>query len=852
MLAPSLFASWEWSTYDLRLRLRGPAPVSPHLLIIGRDADSDARFGVGVWDRARFARVISALGQGGAAVVAPDFHFAGVSPPERGGTASDEALIEATKVAGNVVYPMSSAPLLPGLVERARGVGHMAAIPDEDGVYRPMPVSLNVNGRAVPAFGVAIAAAFLRVSPDTITVPTDGRGRMLVDYAGRWEEGRIPYLPFVDVWDAIEEGRMEELRGVVSGKIVLLLQASLESDKRRTPLELKAPGGFIHANVINTILTGSALRELHPIGRAFLTFTMALISAWLLLSVTGWKGLSLVGVIGAMYAGLAQAFLAVEGLVLPVLPPLFGLAFAVGGTMAWTSLKAAGCIRTLEGEVAATQGELARTRETLAGQELTVERLEEDLEAARDEITVSGKAKEEVTQHAAELKTLLDGAQQKVEATRREMQRLEARLADLSVATVAGAQLSDAGLEALRQESEQLGIVTQDAKVLATFRDVKKAAQSTATILFLGETGTGKELFARAVHALSPRVGGPFVLVNMAAMPSGLVESALFGHVRGAFTGAIRDHKGFFEQAHRGTIFLDEIGDLPPEAQAKMLRVLQDGMFDPVGATSPTKVDVRIVAASNKDLRQEIIQRRFREDLYFRLKGIDFKLPPLRERMDDVPLLAKRFLREAAAKAGRNGLALSQKALDVLRRWTWQGNIRDLKNCIERACVMADGSLITEQDLRLETGSPVPASRQGGDESAMAEDVSGDQAVLVCLRRHGFDMQATAQALGWDRSTVTQRLKGLCFRSLAEHDGDPHTAASELAGDTSLVRIVELKLSNYYENLMETTEKCGSAEEALATCRRRLKNLPDRHMPSVKILIRLHFERHAALRASRP
>ena len=165
---------------------------------------------------------------------------------------------------------------------------------------------------------------------------------------------------------------------------------------------------------------------------------------------------------------------------------------------------------------------------------------------------------------------------------------------------------------------------------------------------------------------------------------------------------------------------------------------------------------------------------------------------------------------------------------------------------------MADGSLITEQDLRLEMGSLVPASRQGGDESAMAEDVSGDPAVLACLRRHGFDMQATAQALGLDRSTVTQRLKGLCFRSLAEHGGDLHKAAAELAGDPSLARVVELKLSGYYENLMETAEKCGSAEEALAACRRGLKNLPDRHMPSVEILIRQHFERHAALRVSRP
>src|SRR5206468_4102803 len=255
----------------------------------------------------------------------------------------------------------------------------------------------------------------------------------------------------------------------------------------------------------------------------------------------------------------------------------------------------------------------------------------------------------------------------------------------------------------------------------------------------------------------------------MAAIPPELFESELFGHVKGAFTGAVADRRGYFEQADRGTIFLDEIGELRADQQGKLLRVLQEKVFHRVGATRPSSVDVRVVAASNRDLERGVAEGWFREDLWFRLKGVVLRLPPLRARPDDVPLLASRIVAEAAAELGRSGVTLSEDAMAALATHAWPGNVRELQNCLRQAVALAVGPVLKREDLRL------PAPERRGVVEAAAE--TGDAAVLASLRRHGFDMQATAGELGWDRSTVTQRLKGLGFRALVEAGGDRARAA---------------------------------------------------------------------------
>ena len=718
---------------------------------------------------------------------------------------------------------------LPGLAEHAAGVGHTLAAAEPDGVVRKVPLFVRLGDRAVPAFGLALATAFLNAGPDRIVVdrggvtiarsssgairiPVDGRGWALVD-----STAPITVVPFLDVWRATEQGQVETLQGLVDGKIVLILTEPARGEQR-TPVG-PAPDIAIQAHLLNAILTDSWLSEA-PMTWALLgTLVLSGVTALLWLALRWWK--ALVGVAGltAGYAVSLALAPAMAGVLLPVWLPPASLVLSSAGALLWNQFVSGHRIRHLEGEV-------EEIREALVRQESAVEALEEDLEAARATAARSTGGEDALRAQLAE-------ARAQEERTRQRLQDLEREARGLRAADSRPTSLDDAEPERRRRECERVGIITRDPAVLAAFADLEKVARSPLPILLAGEPGTGKELFARAAHRLSPRAAGPFVAVNMAAISPELFESELFGHVRGSFTGAVGERKGYFEQADRGTLFLDEIGELRPEHQGKLLRVLQEKSFYRVGATRPTAVDVRVVAASNRDLERGMADGWFREDLYFRLKGLVLRLPPLRARREDVPLLAARFVQEAAAEMGRPGLGLSEAALAALEGHDWPGNVRELSHCLRQAAALTGGAVITAEDLRL----PSPEPRR--------DDTNGDAAVLDCLRQHGFDMQATARALGWDRSTVTQRLKGLGFRALVEAGGDRTRAALALAGDAALGRAVELKLREYHEHLLRAIQGFDSPDAAVGACRRRFKNLPERHFRALEFLVRQHLERRA-------
>jgi DNA-binding NtrC family response regulator len=249
-------------------------------------------------------------------------------------------------------------------------------------------------------------------------------------------------------------------------------------------------------------------------------------------------------------------------------------------------------------------------------------------------------------------------------------------------------------------------IIGEDPKLRQVIQQLHRAAVTDATVLLEGESGTGKELFARAVHVLSPRADGPFVAINCAAIPETLLETELFGHEKGAFTGASARKPGRFELAHRGTLFLDEIGELTLPLQAKILRALEEKRFERVGGTQSLLVDTRVVAATNRNLKQRVAERQFREDLYFRLSVFPIEIPPLRERSDDVLILARQFVDRFCRDLNKPTLSLSPAALDDLRSYDWPGNVRELQNCIERAVILCDTETIQPRHLSLSFRQP--------------------------------------------------------------------------------------------------------------------------------------------------
>ena len=307
--------------------------------------------------------------------------------------------------------------------------------------------------------------------------------------------------------------------------------------------------------------------------------------------------------------------------------------------------------------------------------------------------------------------------------------------------------------------------------------ELATAARSESRILILGENGTGKELVARQVHRLSGRSRGPFVEVNCAAIPEDLIESELFGHVRGAFTGAVGDRPGRFEQADGGTLFLDEVADMSLKTQARVLRVLQEQRFERVGGTSPIRVDVRVLAATNKDLEEEIRQGRFREDLYFRLAVIPLRVPPLRERAEDVPVLAAHFIALFAHELKQRPKAVDREAMRLLEEYAWPGNVRELRNLVERMMIMVPGATIAAADLaaaiRVDGGSGGSAGSGGGSAGT------------------GGGARATAERALWDADYASLREARGAFekhfieRKLAELDGNVSRTAQVLGLERS-------------------------------------------------------------------
>jgi DNA-binding NtrC family response regulator len=320
-------------------------------------------------------------------------------------------------------------------------------------------------------------------------------------------------------------------------------------------------------------------------------------------------------------------------------------------------------------------------------------------------------------------------------------------------------------------EGRTRGMLGASPRMQRIFRLVSRIARTDSTVLITGESGTGKELIARSLHLQSRRADGPFVPVNVGAIPESLVEGELFGHVRGAFTGAAADRHGLVEEADGGTLFLDEIGEMPAAAQVKLLRTLENSEVRRLGDNTVRMVDVRVLAATHRDLQAEVAAGRFREDLFYRLNVVHIEIPPLRERREDIGLLASYFLERAGRRASRPGLEFSPEAQAVLERYDYPGNVRELENAVEHAVAVSEGRLLLPSDLPLAMRSPRLLPRRVLPAAAAADPRAGDprdswsladverEHIVRVLRLHGDNTTAAARQLGISRTTLWRKLR---------------------------------------------------------------------------------------------
>jgi DNA-binding NtrC family response regulator len=355
----------------------------------------------------------------------------------------------------------------------------------------------------------------------------------------------------------------------------------------------------------------------------------------------------------------------------------------------------------------------------------------------------------------------------------------------VSVARALERRETEREVQGLRRRLKQLGgteFIGQSAPMRRVLDLVQKVAPSKAAVAITGESGTGKEVVARSIHNLSPRRDRSFVAINCASIPATLMESEIFGHERGAFTGADQRRAGVFELAHAGTLFLDEVGEIPIELQAKLLRVLEEGRLRRLGGKVEIEVDVRVVCATNRDLKAEIKRGAFREDLYFRLNVFQIHLPPLRERREDIPLLVQHFVDKFGGEAGKRVTGVAPDALETLRNHDWPGNIRELRNAVERAVILCDGELILREHLPPEMAGRTPERANFKLPFGLTLDQVEKEYILGSLERNGGNKARTAEILDVSEKTLYNKLN----RYAAEARGDQLVKKSPLGQGSAM------------------------------------------------------------------
>ncbi|MDR4494285.1 MAG: sigma 54-interacting transcriptional regulator [Nitrospirales bacterium] len=805
------------------------SPVSSRLVLVTPPSGTNRVCSDGRWHPSEFETMILAMNQARASVVTSLEDFSHSNGSGCGDLGSLARLAETTKRVGNVLYPYSASAMLR---QAAVGVGVVTLSSEKDQTFMDVTLPSSTDSNKVLPLGLAATTFVMNREHSPTTLPEAGR-RLFFS---------IPPLPdfpvqsFETVQNLWQAGDIARLQNLFQGKIVIVSPQSVSFPFSMDGWDTESAVAFLHAQLAHTAITRSWLSVV-PIEVAMVLIMLAAFPlAFFILQPRRTNFFMWVGLAGFLGSLVVLVILPQSGWLWPLAGTIISVSFTSAGSLIWRTFHSQA---NFQARIHEGQGKLMHLKDELIRKQQHVRELESRLEEVRSEAHESVSVISGLQESQDAICRQLQDSEKAVAVTRNRIRHLQDELVALRQQLPGSLSRQEASTDpddqSLMQECAGFNILTKDPKMLELFERLKKASMTPSPILLLGETGTGKEVFARAAHALSPRRSGPFVSVNMAAIRPELFEGELFGHVKGAFTGAV-GRVGLLQTANGGTLFLDEVGELPPDVQAKLLRVLEEGSFYRVGDSRVTTVDVRIVAATNRNLEKEIVAGRYREDLYYRLRSIVLTLPPLRERVpEDRLLLAQSFLVTLGAQQGKDDLGMTQGAIDAILAYRWPGNIRELRQTIAQAVALTEESIIAEPNLQLpkSRGMTTIGRAHGQEDRERVEDIM----VLQCLRRHRFDMQATAREMGWDRSTVTQRLKGLGFQALVEYHQDVHEAARSLAGDEALVRVVEGRLREYAKNLLPTSKHYRTVEEAIADCRKRFRNLPERHFSAVERLI---------------
>jgi len=694
----------------------------------------------------------------------------------------------------------------PKLFNAAAGVG-LLNLSDDDAV----PLFVRYGREAAPAFGMELLRVYLgadrasvQCAENALTIRQSGRlvrfpvrppGVVSLNYPGDLSSFRAyPFLEVLKAYDALRADRHPSIPvESFKGKVALVgVIAEGRSQFLSTPVDKRLPSLAMQGTFIDDALGAGFQRSIAwwTKALALLCLSFACASTVLFLRAPADK-IAAAGIL-ILTAVASQILFAAGQCACPVISLLLGGTISTVGSMVYKH-------RLVQERVTRLESEQSAIISQLREKEATLQALEGELIAAQ-----SAKGADKTAELLGEIRKY-----------KAEIRMLTSRADDMEEYTD-----NNDGADAEPGEFERL-VFDKKGKIKPVIDFVSKIAPSDAPVLILGESGTGKELIARAIHRKSARAGGPFVAVNCGALTESLLESELFGHERGAFTGAVKDRLGRFELAHGGTIFLDEIGDVSEAFQLKLLRVLQEGELERVGGARTLKVDVRVLAATNKDLKEQVALKRFREDLYYRLNVLSVALPPLRERGSDIAILVRHFLRREG-----EGMSISRNVMRAFQQFPWPGNVRELESAVKRAVLLAkaDGrTMITVKDVTEE----IAAAAQDG--------IAVEEQVLDSLREKKFSRSAitdTAEELGGlNRGTVAEYLRGECLKSFSEHEFDVDGAVRHitLSSESEVNDRVRKKIEEYLANIAGVIDRSQPWDAARLSLRPKLKNLPQRY-----------------------